>query len=197
MTVGVVVKVGGSLFDLPDLGPRLARWLGARPTRDALLVPGGGPAADAVRDLDRWQRLGEERAHVLALRALTLNAHFLAGLLPAAEVVDGPDGGAAAVRRGRVPVLDAFAFVRDDERRHPADGLPHSWSATSDAVAARAAVAAGARQLLLLKSVTVAAEQGWDAVARRGQVDEVFCGVVREAGPALEVRAVNFRLWRP
>jgi aspartokinase-like uncharacterized kinase len=196
MSAGVVVKVGGSLFDLADLGPRLARWLDALPTRDVLLVPGGGPTADGVRDLDRWQRLGEERAHWLALRALALNAHFLAGILPAAEVVAGPAGGAAARRRGRVPVLDAYAFCRDDERAHPEACLPHSWSATSDAVAARAAVVAGARQLVLLKSVAVP-EGGWQEAARRGQVDEVFCDIVRKPRPALEVRAVNFRMPRP
>lgn len=49
----VVVKVGGSLFDLPDLGPRLRAWLKTLRTADVLLVPGGGPTADVVRSLDR------------------------------------------------------------------------------------------------------------------------------------------------
>src|SRR5947209_1436057 len=86
----VVVKVGGSLYDLPDLGPRLGRWLGASPGRRALLVPGGGPTADVIRQFDACHGLGEATAHELALRALTLNAHFLAALVPAAVVVDDP-----------------------------------------------------------------------------------------------------------
>jgi aspartokinase-like uncharacterized kinase len=65
----VVVKVGGSLFDLPDLGPRLEVWLGAR--RSVVLVPGGGPTTDVVRALDRTHRLGEEAAHWLALRSIS------------------------------------------------------------------------------------------------------------------------------
>ena len=76
-----VVKVGGSLYDLPDLGPRLRAWLKQAPAADFLIVPGGGPTADVIRDLDRIHRLGEEKAHSLALAALRLNAWFLATLL--------------------------------------------------------------------------------------------------------------------
>ena len=83
-----VVKVGGSLYDLPDLGPRLQRWLNHVPANDVLIVPGGGPAADVIRDLDRIHHLGEENAHWLALEALRLNAHFIARLLPPADFID-------------------------------------------------------------------------------------------------------------
>src|SRR5204862_6165233 len=76
----VVVKVGGSLYDLPDLGPRLAAWLRTL-VGPVLLVPGGGAMADAVRHLDRYHGLGAEISHELALRSLTMNAWFLAALL--------------------------------------------------------------------------------------------------------------------
>ena len=45
----IVVKVGGSLYDLPDLGPRLRRFLDGLDDPDRLVVPGGGAAADVVR----------------------------------------------------------------------------------------------------------------------------------------------------
>ena len=60
-----VVKVGGSLFDLPGLGPCLRRWLDGL-DGDVILVPGGGPTADVVRTFDRRQVLGQEKAHWLA-----------------------------------------------------------------------------------------------------------------------------------
>ena len=60
-----VFKVGGSLFDLPDLGQRLA-WLAEAQLSTVLLVPGGGPTAEIIRNLDRRHRLGEEAAHWLA-----------------------------------------------------------------------------------------------------------------------------------
>src|ERR1700682_663065 len=145
-----VVKVGGSLFDLPDLQSRLRSWLARRQGETVLLVPGGGATADLVRDFDIWHGLGEEKAHWLALRALALNACFLASLLPSAGVVGHPCRATA-----EVSVLDPFAFAALDERSHPDSCLPHTWAATSDAVAARAAVVGGAVRLILLKSVAV------------------------------------------
>jgi aspartokinase-like uncharacterized kinase len=181
-----VVKVGGSLFDLPDLGPRLQDWLAGLSRPHVLLVPGGGPAADVIRDLDRRHGLGEEKAHWLALRAMALNAHVLAGLLPGSSVVESVREPLAGPT-----ILDAYAFCRADERDHSSRALPHAWAVTGDSVAARAAAAAEARELILLKSVTIPPDFRWDEAARRGYVDAAFAGVVRAA--ALEVRSINFR----
>lgn len=182
----VVVKVGGSLYDLPDLGPRLRGWLKGLGGGPVLLVPGGGPAADVVRELDRHHGLGEEAAHWLALRAMSLNADFLRVLLPEARVVAHPSATAAV----RLAVLDAHAFGRADEG---APGcLPHSWEVTSDALAARAAVVGGAERLVLLKSVTIPADVEWEEAARRSLVDGWFPHVLRQA-PGLRVDAVDFR----
>src|SRR4051812_40903280 len=123
-----VAKVGGSLYDLPDLRQRLGAWISGSGGR-VLLVPGGGAAAGVVRHLDRAHALGEEAAHWLALRSLTVNAHFLGGLL-GSRVVGTPGDEDLAV-------LDAHAYCLADEARPGA--LPHSWQATSDAVAARVA----------------------------------------------------------
>jgi aspartokinase-like uncharacterized kinase len=185
----VVVKVGGSLFDLPDLGLRLRAWLGRLGAGRVLLVPGGGPCADGVRTLDRVHALGEEASHWLAIRALTVNAHFLHALLPGASVVGEPH----RAREAQVPsILDPYPFIRADEGRPGC--LPHRWEATSDAIAARAAVVGRARGLILLKSVAVPEGMGWDEAVRRGLVDGWFARVLEGAHEGLTVRAVNFRL---
>jgi aspartokinase-like uncharacterized kinase len=191
-----VVKVGGSLFDLPDLGPRLQSWLNELFPDDFLLVPGGGPTADIIRDLDRRHGLGEEKAHWLALRALSLNARFLAELLPNTVVMEHPEEWSAGRLAVRAGILDPFAFSCSDEHDHPENALPHSWTATSDALAARVAVVAGAQQLFLLKSVTVPNGISWEEASRRGLVDQAFAAVVHSAPTPLEVRAVNLREWR-
>jgi aspartokinase-like uncharacterized kinase len=184
----VVIKVGGSLYDLPDLGPRLAAWLGSLVIREVILVPGGGPTTDAVRELDRRQGLGETRAHWLALFALALNARFLAHILPGGMVATEEVGCRVAWRGGQVPVLDAYAFAQSDEGRPGC--LPHSWHVTSDSIAARAAVRFQARQLILLKSATLPAGTDWTEAGRCGFVDRYFATAL---GGGLEVRAVNFR----
>lgn len=182
-----VVKVGGSLFDMPDLGSRLQHWLKRLGDGPVLLVPGGGPMVNVVRDLDQRFRLGEEAAHWLALRAMTLNAHFLAGLLPCSRVIGD------VVRLGETRgwlLLDAHAFAQADEA-HP-DRLPHSWRVTSDSIAARAAYCSGAGRLVLLKSVPVPADQDWAIAAQVGWVDDYFPEIIRR-GPAIRLEGINFR----
>jgi aspartokinase-like uncharacterized kinase len=187
----VVIKVGGSLYDLPELPVRLRRCLEGLGGYPTVLVPGGGPAADVVRDLDHRFRLGEEAAHWLALRALSLNAHFLSQLLPGATVCDGPDACGAAFSPGSVAILDAHAFARADDGRPGC--LPHVWEATSDSLAARVAVVVRASRLILLKSVPIPAGMDWGEAGRAGLVDPLFAGVIEQAGPDLLVEAVTLR----
>jgi aspartokinase-like uncharacterized kinase len=188
----LVVKVGGSLFDLPELGPRLRRWLATLPTEKIVLVPGGGRMADVVRDLDQRHRLGEETAHWLALRTLTLHAEFLATLVDNAAVVTDLGACPALWNQGRLPVLDGFAFARTDHGRP--GSLPHSWAVTSDSLAARVARVLDARELILLKSMTIPEPTDWREAGRRGWVDVFFAAAI---GAELAVRSINFREWRP
>lgn len=182
----IVVKVGGSLFDLPDLGPRLAAWLATQAM--PLLVPGGGPTTDVVRLLDRTHRLGEGRSHWLALYALALNGHFLAALLGTAAVVRSLDEAAAQWHAQRIPILDAFAFAEADEGQP--GSLPHSWDVTSDSIAARAARVFGARKLVLLKSTELPAGASWPEAGHVGFVDAAFASQV---SAELEIEVVCFR----
>lgn len=177
----VVAKVGGSLFDLPDLGERLRRWVG-NVDASVLLVPGGGAGADVIRQLDDAHRIGEEQAHWLALRVLTVNAHFLAALL------DAPVQFEPGKPATPLAVLDPHAFCQADEGCPGA--LPHSWHVTSDSIAARVAERSDAR-LALLKSIELPSAVTWETAGHGGQVDEMFASVVARAG--LCVEWVNLR----
>ena len=55
-----VVKIGGSLLNLPDLPSRFAAWRSsvANTSPPMLLLAGGGQMADAVRQADLLFRLG-------------------------------------------------------------------------------------------------------------------------------------------
>jgi aspartokinase-like uncharacterized kinase len=185
----VVVKVGGSLFDLPDLGSRLRAWLDQPARRQVLLIPGGGAAADVIRTLDHVQRLGEEASHWLALRAMALNAHFLASMLPNGRVVGSLAECGELWQSRRLPILNAHRFALADEGQ--LGSLPHRWEVTSDSIAARVAIAAGADRLILLKSVDIPPETDWAAAGRGGLVDGYFGEVLQGSG--LIVEAVNLR----
>jgi aspartokinase-like uncharacterized kinase len=181
-----VVKVGGSLYDLPDLGPRLRDWLGTLKAEAVLIVPGGGATAEVIRCLDRTHALGEMTSHRLALQAMTVNAWLLSALLG-----DVPVLSSGWNRVDGIALLDAAAFLKQDSGP---DRLPASWDATSDAVAARAALVLQAEELILLKSVDVPSEMSWQAAAQAGFVDALFPGL---AARIKRVRAVNFRSWPP
>ena len=170
----IVVKVGGSLYDLPDLGDRLRRFL-ATFTGPVLLFPGGGITADAIREFDRIHRLGDEASHWMALAACSVNGMMLAKLLNA-PIVDAPTDGVA--------ILDPYRFAVADEARP--GRLPHCWDVTSDSMAARAAQVFTADELVLLKSVECVAE-GWKAAA--GVADSYFL----TAAANLRVRLTNLR----
>jgi aspartokinase-like uncharacterized kinase len=186
-----IVKVGGSLIDLPGLGPALEQWLKRVTSRFSLLIPGGGPTADVIRALDVCHDLGEIVAHWLALRALSLNAAVLQSLLPGSQVIEDWRDAQGLCRRGLLPILDAFRFVQADEGQP--GHLPHGWQATSDSLAARVAVVARARELILLKSVTIPRDMSLSEAAQCGFVDPIFGEICAQAGGRLDVRFVNFR----
>jgi 5-(aminomethyl)-3-furanmethanol phosphate kinase len=179
-----VVKVGGSLYDLPDLRARLHSLLG---TTRTLIVPGGGPLVNALRALDRIHHLGDDACHWLALDAMSVNARLLAELVAPSAVLPrlpGPDD------RGTRFVLDPLPFFQDDDRQP--GRLPRSWDVTSDSLAVRVAGRAAAAELLLLKSVSWRPAGDWAAAARAGVVDAFFPNALR-AVPHLQVRIVNLR----
>jgi aspartokinase-like uncharacterized kinase len=182
-----VVKVGGSLFDMPGLGPRLQRWLGRYCPDSTLVVPGGGRMVDVLRDFDRRHGLGEEQSHWLALRALALNSRVLAELVPGTPVVES----ATEVTVG-LAVLDPLAFCLTDQRDCPSHALPHTWAVTSDSIAARVAAVAQADRLILLKSIDIPAAMTWAEAGRLRHVDSTFADLVASI-PSLDVQAINFR----
>lgn len=194
----IVVKVGGSLFDHPRLGPGLRAYLDSLAPADVLLVPGGGDFADAVRKLDRTHGLGEEGSHWLALRAMDVAGMFLESVLVGGQPLRRVRTAHHALTfGGRCPpytkaastVLDSLAFALEDESR--SGRLPHSWDVTSDSIAARAAVVYRAERLALLKSIDVPPGTPWDVAAERGAVDRHFPTVAAELACPVEV--VNFR----
>lgn len=181
----IVVKVGGSLYDWPGLGPALRVFVAALDPVPVLLVPGGGDFADAVRKLHSVHGLTEEQSHWLALESLWAPAGLLHRLLPVADpMAVMPE----IALTGRVNLLDPHGFCRLG-----ASDLPHSWEVTTDSIAARAAVVWKATRLILLKSVNVPPDTPWDEAAARGWVDGYFTRAL--AGFAGRVEAVNLRTW--
>jgi aspartokinase-like uncharacterized kinase len=186
-----VVKVGGSLFDLPDLGARLGSWLEELGRTEVVLVPGGGSAVDRIRRLDAELQLGEEKSHWLAVAAMSMNAKSLAECLDRSLVVAGLEACRSAWSYGLLPVLDVLPFLHQDETQ--VDALPHRWSVTSDALAGRVAEVFEAEQLVLLKSVEIPSVLTWHDAAEKGLIDATLPQIIDRWRCTRLVRAVNLR----
>jgi 5-(aminomethyl)-3-furanmethanol phosphate kinase len=144
--VDTVVKLGGGvLADAERFASSLDLIAVAARGRRLLVVPGGGPFADAVREWDRRLRLSDVAAHWMAVLAMDQYAHVVVDRLARAVLVFDRSAIAEALDAGRVPVLAPSRWLRD------ADPLPHSWNVTSDSIAAWVAGEVGARRLVLIK----------------------------------------------
>lgn len=193
----LVVKVGGGLLQaqgLEGLRRACAEATQISTSRPVLVVPGGGPFADAVRGLDVQVGLADDVAHALALGAMDQLGVLLRPLLPAAELL------ARLVAPSSLGVVLAAAAFRDRPE------VPESWEVTSDSLAVLAAAAIGAEEAILLKPVTGVLAQ-WpsngpplptltagelQALQARGGgkvVDAYLPAAVRRTGVAVVVRA--------
>jgi aspartokinase-like uncharacterized kinase len=140
----LVVKIGGGLLrdeGLDGLRRACADATQLAAYRPVLVVPGGGPFADAVRAVDAQVGLADEVAHALALRAMDQLGVLLRPLLPGAELITG------LVAPGALAVVAVAAAFGDRAE------VPQSWAVTSDSLAVLAAGAIGADEAILLKPV--------------------------------------------
>jgi hypothetical protein len=175
--VAWVIKIGGSLSARARPLRRLMAALGeAGRAQRLVVVPGGGPLADVVRRLDRRFALGDTAAHWMAILAMDQYAHLLARLAGDAVIVRSP----RELRAGRLNVLAPSAWLQR------ADPLPHSWSVTSDAIAAWVARELRAGGLVVVKDVDgllASARPGRPARLRPRVARHRVAGVVDPAFP--------------
>jgi aspartokinase-like uncharacterized kinase len=152
--IDAVVKVGGGLLSFPEsLSAVLTVVANAARAQRLLLVPGGGPFADAVRDVDSRIGLGDDAAHWMAVLAMNQYAHLIAAKLgPSAALAEDLIDVSRTLAAGRLPVLLPYRWMR------AADPLPHAWEVTSDSIAAWIAGVSGAGRLVLVKPPI---QNGW------------------------------------
>ena len=145
-----VIKLGGSLLDLPQIADRLNSVLESWPVMANFVVVGGGQAANLIRKWDDEWGLGNQRAHRLAIFAMTWNAKRQFGkhacFQPVRTVKSLP-----ALDQTGVILAEPFLHSLAELPRHVS--LAESWNVTSDSIAAVVADALVADQLVMLKSV--------------------------------------------
>jgi aspartokinase-like uncharacterized kinase len=181
------IKLGGSLLDLPTLAADFQRWLDAQPPAANLLVVGGGAMVDALREVDRAHRLDQAALHRLCLDALELTARLAPLIFPGSRLVASLEAMPAEAPTG-IYVLGGLAQLDQSARRRDPE-LPQGWDLTSDTLAALAARAWPADELVLLKSADAPSDTA-ASLADCGYLDRCFPRAWRGEPPA---RCVNLR----
>lgn len=144
--VHTILKVGGGLLGKAGAFDLVIEAVTAfRAGRRLVVVPGGGPFADAVRQMFKRVKIGEDAAHWMAVLGMDQYAHALAARIPGAALVEQAAGITAALAAGELPVLAPYRWLK------AVDPLPHSWEVTSDSIAAWFASVLGARRVVLIK----------------------------------------------
>ncbi|PZP61719.1 MAG: hypothetical protein DI596_04700 [Azospira oryzae] len=168
-----VVKLGGSLAGeavLRDWLEMLAGYGGGQ----VVIVPGGGPFADQVREAQDGWRFDDGTAHRMALLAMEQYGLMLTGICPELVPADSRQELLGALRAGRVAVWLPTKMAL------AADEIPHSWDVTSDSLAAWLANHVSAERLVLVKPFAPAQlEIEAEEMSRRGMVDRAFPAFVR------------------
>jgi dihydroneopterin aldolase len=145
-----VVKLGGSLAysaHLRDWIDALAACAGR-----AVIVPGGGPFADAVRAAQSAMGFDDKAAHHMALLAMEQYGRALASHSSLLSLADSEEAIRHALTTGQIPLWMPTRMVLD------ASEIAPSWDVTSDSLAAWLAGRIGAGRLFLIKHAQLRGE---------------------------------------
>ncbi len=166
-----VVKLGGSLFR----SEHLPSWLKVLAECDSLVVvPGGGPFADQVREAQTSWQFDDSTAHTMALLAMEQFGQMLCGIQSGLVPASTPTQINDALEQGETPVWMPSSMVLSDHR------ISQSWEVTSDSLAAWLCGELGADNLLLVKSARP--EKGatsLEALTKAGIVDSQLGGFLQ------------------
>jgi len=170
-----IVKLGGSFAFSTHLRDWIAAIAGC--AGSVVLVPGGGPFADAVRAAQMRMGFDACAAHRMGLLAMEQYGCAIKSLHDKLSLAETPDSIRCGLADNQVPVWLASRMVLD------AADIPQSWDVTSDSLAVWLACKIGAERLLLVKHVEPARGTLRAAdLAARDIVDKAFANFLAASG---------------
>jgi aspartokinase-like uncharacterized kinase len=144
--VRAVIKIGGSLAGSPeDLGTLMQSIEDLSRQHSLVIVPGGGPFADNVRELQGALNVSDSSAHWMAILAMEQFGELLSQYAPKLHLFNGKDI-LEMMSKERSFILLPYRLARDK------DELPHTWYVTSDSIAVWVATLVDADIAVLVKS---------------------------------------------
>ena len=198
-----IIKLGGSLLELPDLRSRFHSWIESQTPARNLIVAGGGQAVEAIRELDAIHHFASEFSHWLCVDLMSFTAKLVSELLGDQQIVSTPADLIAFQNQQfeeslKVACVQPTAYYTPLIAKQQDCSLPESWDCTSDSIAAWLASSIGATDLVLLKSIETEFAADCDLssesirlLAERGVVDRVFPSACQQVRC---IRIINLRV---
>src|SRR5215471_15853620 len=140
-----IIKLGGSFA----FSAHLKDWVNAIVDcgGHAIIVPGGGPFADAVRAAQVRMGFDDRAAHHMGLLAMEQYGCAIKSLHEKLSLAETLDSIRSGLIDGRVPVWLPSRMISG------AADVPQSWEVTSDSLAVWLAGKIGAERLVLVKHI--------------------------------------------
>ncbi len=141
----IILKLGGSLYG----SPYLQQWIDQIVASDhpIIIVPGGGPFADQVRDAQKQHAISDADAHHMALLAMAQFGLLICGLHPKLSPYYFIENEVKITNKKLVwiPSKDLLSEQKSD----------HNWNVSADSLALWLAQQYKTQKLLLIKSATL------------------------------------------
>lgn len=165
-----VIKLGGSLYG-SDLLESWLTILNATSAENIVLVPGGGPFADVVREAQQRYGFDDVVAHQMAIVAMQQFGRMLLALSPNAVAFSFP--GDQPLQSGKLNIwlpTPALFTVKEIEQ---------SWRVSSDSLALWLAQSLQAQRLTLVKSCEITALD-YQSLRQNKIIDAAFSALYQD-----------------
>lgn len=175
-----IIKLGGSLLDYSGL----LDWLDAlaNTQQPVVIVIGGGPLAEAVRNAQKQWKFTDAVAHHMGLLAMEQNARFLASLDSRIAPCDDWQVMQESLDNGKVPVWSPVRMVM------AAEDIVPDWRMTSDSLSAWLTDKLSGEGLLLVKSCSLVSGQlTAGQLCKDEVVDQAFPAMAAQAGYPIRI----------
>jgi len=160
-----VIKLGGSLYGSDCLEPWLTTLNDTATTETIVIVPGGGPFAEVVRDAQQRYGFDDNTAHQMAIISMQQFGRLLLALSPGAVAFPFP--GDQPPKAGKLNIwLPTPALFEVKE-------IEQSWRVTSDSLALWLAKTLQAERLTLVKSCEITTVD-CETLAKNNMIDAAF-----------------------
>ena len=193
-----VIKLGGSLLTMPNLKQKFQKWCRENPHPLTLIIVGGGPVVDAVRQVHQANPLSERFAHWVCIDLLRHTARIAHEILGNVDLYETKDDLQQPFSGSKVnsptPIIAIVQVGTCFARMYPNMGLPESWDVTSDSLAAAFSQMYAAEELVVMKSSDAPGDNlDLELLADAGFVDPYFADLAEDID---QVRFVNLRAFK-